>query len=186
MAFYAPKLYCYMSDHLEPLFANESLKLKRNFPGSIFPAATFNLGPRVTTYEHVDCCNLAFGWCSIWAGGSFNPKAGGHFVFYDLKLAVEFPEGSTVLMPSSTLRHGNTKISDEEERVSMTQYCPGGLVRWVRHGFRPTSSLTDAEREGIDGAVEQQRAEALGRWSKVGELAQDREALVKKGGKKNL
>jgi len=42
-----------MSDHLEPLFTNDSLKLKRNFPGSICPAAAFNLGPRVTTYAHV-------------------------------------------------------------------------------------------------------------------------------------
>lgn len=175
-----------MSDHLEPLFADQSLKLRRNFPGSVFPAATFNLGPRVMTYEHVDCRNLAFGWCSIWAGGSFNPKAGGHFVFYDFRLAVEFPAGSTILMASSTLVHGNTQISDEEERVSITQYCPGGLVRWVRHGFRPTSALTGPERDEIDGKVEQQRVEAVGRWSKAGELAQDREALVKKGGKKNL
>lgn len=107
-------------------------------------------------------------------------------MFYDLKLAVEFPAGSTILMPSSTLGHGNTQISNGEERVSITQYCPGGLIRWVRHGFRPTTALTDAEKERIDGAAEEQVVEALGRWSKVGELVQDRQALVKKGGKKNL
>ena len=179
---YAPKLYRYMSDNLKALFDDQTLK--PNFTGSVFPAATFNMGPRVMTYDHVDCCNLAFGWCSIWAGGSFNPKAGGHFVFYDLKVAVEFPPGSTILMPSSTLKHGNTQIGTGEKRVSITQYCPGGLIRWVRYGFRPATALTREEKEKIDGSIEHQVEEGLGRWSKAAELIQDREGLVKKGVKK--
>ncbi|KIJ65753.1 hypothetical protein HYDPIDRAFT_64722, partial [Hydnomerulius pinastri MD-312] len=85
---------------------------------------------------HLDSANVSHGWCSIWAGGKFDPKKGGHMVLFDLKLVVEFPSGSTVLIPSSTVSHGNVPIADGETQVSFTQYCAGGLIRWVQHGFR--------------------------------------------------
>ncbi|KIJ15210.1 hypothetical protein PAXINDRAFT_24666, partial [Paxillus involutus ATCC 200175] len=65
---YAPKLYRHMADTLEPLH-DRYPHLRRNFSNSVYPTATFNLGPQVVTLEHVDCANLPHGWCSIWAGG---------------------------------------------------------------------------------------------------------------------
>lgn len=49
---------------------------------------------------------------------------------------VEFPPGSTVLIPSAILSHSNVDIREGERRYSFTQYAPGGLFRWVEHGFK--------------------------------------------------
>ncbi|KIJ58989.1 hypothetical protein HYDPIDRAFT_101570, partial [Hydnomerulius pinastri MD-312] len=173
LAFYALKLYRHTADTLEPLY-NRYPRLRCNFSNSVYPTATFNLGPQVVTLEHVDCANLPHGWCSIWAGGSFDPQTGGHFVFYDLKLMVEFPPGSTILVPSSTLRHGNTGLPHDAKRVSITQYMLGGLTRWVCYGYRPVKSLTPEERWRIDGPPGSRIEWAVGQWSLVGELLEDR------------
>ena len=59
-------------------------------------------------------------------------------VLWDLKLVIEFPPGSTILIPSATLRHSNVAIQPGEKRFSFTQYTAGGLFRWVDHGFQST------------------------------------------------
>ncbi|KII87540.1 hypothetical protein PLICRDRAFT_69864, partial [Plicaturopsis crispa FD-325 SS-3] len=110
--------------------------LKLNFPNSVFPAATFNLGPESVSIDHVDSGNIANGMCPVHSLGRFDYTKGGHLILWDLKLVIEFPPGSTILLPLSTLRHGNTTIQEGEERMSFTQYCAGGLIRWVKYGFR--------------------------------------------------
>lgn len=137
--------------------------LNRNFPRTVFSTSTLNFGPRTVSCEHTDNANLAFGMCSITSLGNFDPKRGGHLILWDLQLVVEFPPGSTALIPSAMLRHSNTSIQDGERRYSFTQYTPGGLFRWVEHGFRGEEafkrSLTKATR-----AEEEERTQ--GRWGK--------------------
>lgn len=116
-------------------------KLKWNFRNSVFAAATFNFGPATVTYGHTDNGNFATGMCSITALGNYDPTKGGHLVLFDLGLVIEFPPGSTILIPSAILRHGNITISSREKRLSFTQYFAGGLVRWVRYGFRTADGL---------------------------------------------
>ncbi|KAF7975687.1 hypothetical protein HWV62_8797 [Athelia sp. TMB] len=135
----------------------------RLFRRTVFAASTLNLGPRTVSLDHTDHQNLAFGMCAVTALGSFDHKRGGHLILWDLKLVIEFPPGSTVLIPSAILRHSNTTIRDGEMRYSFTQYTAGGLFRWVEHGFRGEkaflASLTKKQR-----AEEQERAQ--GRWVK--------------------
>jgi hypothetical protein len=52
---------------------------------------------------------------------------------------VEFPPGSTVLIPSAILSHSNVDINEGEKRYSFTQYASGGLFRWVENGFKSGS-----------------------------------------------
>ncbi|KAF9539372.1 hypothetical protein CPC08DRAFT_651196, partial [Agrocybe pediades] len=65
-------------------------------------------------------------------------------------LVIEFPAGSTILIPSGILSHSNTTISEGETRYSFTQYAAGGLFCWVENGFRKSTvhweSLTKKER----------------------------------------
>jgi hypothetical protein len=140
-ATWAPNLYNYYVDHLRPLYAKYP-NLKRNFLCSIFACATFNFGPWTCTYPHTDPGNLPFGWCAITALGNFDPTLGGHLVLWDLKLVIEFPPGSTILIPSASLRHSNVSIRDGETRYSFTQYTAGGLFRWVDHGFQSASAYS--------------------------------------------
>lgn len=51
-------------------------------------------------------------------------------------MAVEFPAGSTVLIPSAAIAHSNVPIQPGERRYSFTQYSAGGIFRWVDHGFQ--------------------------------------------------
>jgi hypothetical protein len=160
-ATWAPKLYSYYADHLGRLYAKYP-SLKRNFFNSIFACATFNFGPTACTFDHTDPGNLPFGWCAITALGPFDYQLGGHLVLWDLRLVIEFPPGSTILIPSATLRHSNVAIQPGERRYSFTQYTAGGLFRWVDHGFQPATSYM----AGLKG---EQKAEELlrsaNRWT---------------------
>jgi hypothetical protein len=133
-------------DILNQLFDNDPT-LVRNFQKSIFTACTFNLGPNTITLDHLDSANVAHGLCAITALGNYNPKLGGHIALFDLGLIIEFPPGSTILLPSAVFRHGNTPIQPGETRMSFTQYVAGGLFRYVKYGFRTAKKLVEEERE---------------------------------------
>ncbi|KAJ7045346.1 hypothetical protein C8F04DRAFT_939560 [Mycena alexandri] len=101
---------------------------------TVFAACTFNFGPSTVTLPHVDAANLVWGWCCITAFGKFNPDLGGHLILWDLRLAIRFPPGSTIMIPSALLRHSNVAIQQGETRYSFTQFTAGGLFRWVDNG----------------------------------------------------
>lgn len=54
---------------------------------------------------------------------------------------VEFPPNSLALIPSATVELSNSPIAKDEERVSFTLFCGGGLFRWVDNGFRTEKQL---------------------------------------------
>ena len=57
-------------------------------------------------------------------------------MLWDLKLIIEFPPGSTILIPSALFYHSNIAVADDEVRYSLTQYSAGGIFRWVACGFQ--------------------------------------------------
>ncbi|KAG6895723.1 hypothetical protein C0992_013012 [Termitomyces sp. T32_za158] len=137
---WAPKLHQHFRNHLDPLFKDLTY-LQQIFSKSIFPSAAFNFGGNVFTKAHRDCMNSAIGWCAIHALGSYNPKHSGHLVLPDLKLVIEFPPGALIFIPSATLTHANLPVAEGESRVSFTQYCGGGLLRYVANGYRMETQL---------------------------------------------
>jgi hypothetical protein len=145
-AYWAPKLHAYYKRYMDALY-DKHRNLTPNFRGSIFTAATFNLGPETVCFDHRDFANLSFGWCAITALGKFNHKLGGHLILWDLGMVLEFPPGSTILIPSAVLRHSNAMIGCGETRQSFTQYTAGGLFRWVDNGFKTSKDLI-AQAEG--------------------------------------
>jgi hypothetical protein len=178
LAFYAPKIYEEYNEKLSKLY-DRYPGLQQNFSNSILPGVTFNLGPDTACIPHFDNSNVAHGFCAVTSGGDYNPTTGGHIVLHALKLIVEFPPGSTILIPSATLCHSNTPVKPGETRYSMTQYCAGGLLRWVNYGFRSMKSLL-AEKGGrekinkIDGLGDARLKWALSLFSKATELEADR------------
>ena len=156
--------------------------LQRNFRNSVFPAISFNCGPRTVALKHTDYGNVSHGICALTALGSFDHRRGGHLVLFDLKLVLQFPPGSTVLIPSGCLSHGNTPIQEDETRMSIAQYASGGLFRWVAYGFQgaKTLSQTVAGREGkevIDMKAGERWKIGLNMFSKYHELAADVKAI---------
>ncbi|KAF8054678.1 hypothetical protein FPV67DRAFT_1439646, partial [Lyophyllum atratum] len=177
-AYYAPKVYKDYATNLEQLWLHKP-GLRANFSNSIFPATTFNLGPTTVTLDHTDPGNVAYGMCALTAGGNYDPTKGGHLILFDLGWVIEFPPGSTILIPSSILRHGNCLIQDGERRVSISQYCAGGLFRWVKYGFQTARSLESkkggkALKRKLDGDDAERTREALDLFSTITNLDRDR------------
>ncbi|KAF5380091.1 hypothetical protein D9615_006268 [Tricholomella constricta] len=174
-AYYAPKIYRDYASNLEALYVHDP-QLQINFPHSIFPAITINFGPETVTLDHTDPANVAYGMCLLTSGGNYDPTKGGHLILFDLGLVIEFPPGATIMLPSSILRHGNCPIQGGERRISISQYCAGGLFRWVKYGFQTSDSL-EARKGGkdlkrkLEGDDEGRTKEALNLFSKVSELS---------------
>lgn len=173
--FYFPKIYKEYDDNMLAMLLHQVVPT-RPISNSVFAAASFNFGPRAVTHEHTDSGNKANGPCPIFCTGTFDPKKGGHLVFRQLKLLVEFPPGSLALIPSATLMHGNVAIRRGEQRESFTQYAAGGLFRWVGYGFRSWSQLEEDEQSLIQelNARKTRWAEALDRFSTIQSLHNDR------------
>jgi hypothetical protein len=131
--------------------------LQKPFPGSVYPACSFNFGPNAWCYIHRDSMNLTTGYCSVQAMGRYDPKEGGHLVLWDLKKALEFPPGSTILLMSSLLFHSSLGVRPWEERSVLTQFCPEGLVRYVCSGMRTDKELS----QGLEGEEKKEFLEKL-------------------------
>ncbi|KAI9070212.1 hypothetical protein FKP32DRAFT_1558355 [Trametes sanguinea] len=168
---FSPRLYGHYEDTLNALLARDAL-LRPNFSGNAFAAATFNLGPRTISYTHTDHLNLPWGWCAITAIGDYDPVNGGHMILHDLRMVIEFPPGSTILIPSAILRHSNTTIGQDEHRYSFTQYSAGGLFRWAEYGFQPAKNTpaVSAKEAARRGRERWERGLAmLSRWEEFSE-----------------
>lgn len=142
-ALFAPKLFKSYQSNLQKLFSenqnpDDNIKpLQRNFRNSIFPALTFNFGPQTVCRGHRDYQNKANGFCAITALGDYDPSKGGSIVLSELRKVVIFPPGSTILIPSAAITHGNLPIQPGESRYSFTQYASGSLFSWVQAGCQP-------------------------------------------------
>ncbi|KAF7972068.1 hypothetical protein HWV62_19137 [Athelia sp. TMB] len=141
---------------------------------NVFPATTVNFGPGAACYDHLDYGNAAGGWCSITSAGSYDPKRGGHLVLFDINKVVEFPPGSTILIPSSVMRHGNTPIQEGETRVGMTQYAAGALFRYADHGFKLKDDAAREVRDRVQAGAKTRFQGLLGLYSRFDALEQDR------------
>ncbi|KAI0323216.1 hypothetical protein GY45DRAFT_1349849 [Cubamyces sp. BRFM 1775] len=168
MRLYAPRLYEYYAGTMD-IVCRDNPKLKRNFERGVFGAATFNLGPKVVTYVHTDHQNIPSGWCAVTALGDFDYKKGGHLLLWDVKLAIEFPPGALILLPSAILRHSNATIAPRERRSSFTQFSAGGLFRWVECGCR-SQKVFSAEGNTLAMTGAERWLRGVGMWSTWGQL----------------
>lgn len=119
--------------------------------------------------------NCPFGLCAIQALGDFDPRLGGHLILWEVKKVLEFPPGSLVLIPSATITHSNTPIRSGETRTSFTQFCAGGLFRYVDNGFRTEGELEDEDPEEYERMLERKE----GRWKAGLGLLSRLEDLIK-------
>ncbi|KIY47550.1 hypothetical protein FISHEDRAFT_45114 [Fistulina hepatica ATCC 64428] len=172
-ATWAPCLYKRYKDCFTSLLAHDS-GLIRNFAGSIWASVAFNFGPQTITYRHRDSHNIPYGWCAITALGDFNYVLGGHLVLWDFKLVIQFPPGSTILLPSAIIEHSNTQIALHETQYSITQFSAGGLFCWVDQGYqsqgRYTTAMSQEEHVAYVERREQHWADGLWFFSTVDEI----------------
>ena len=144
MQVYAPTLWNF-STTIFNLLEVRNPGLRRHFPGHPLAGMTFNLGPRTRTIPHKDLKNLSWGWCSVTSLGSYDYTKGGHIIFWDLKLIIEFPPYSTIFLPSALVVHSNTEIEEDETRMSITHYSSAGLFSWFAYGNGPKGGKKESE-----------------------------------------
>ncbi|KAJ8089803.1 hypothetical protein PM082_018379 [Marasmius tenuissimus] len=159
------RLHKHYEDTMDSVFHHPSLSYAlRNFTDdNVFAAAAFNFGGKVRTYKHRDHLNWAFGWCAITALGNFDPNRSARLVLWEFKLVVDFPAGSTALIPSAVVTHSNTRIAEGDERTSFTQYTAGAIFRWVENGCMTDGELKASNSEGWSETKERKRSAALER-----------------------
>ncbi|KAF9544840.1 hypothetical protein CPC08DRAFT_649537 [Agrocybe pediades] len=145
-SFWCPNIY---RDYVEKLNClwDHFPDLRRNFSRSVFPCCALNCGPDAWTKRHRDCMNRADGWCAITALGSFNPTQGGHLLLPELRLAIQFPPGSVILIPSATVTHANIPVAAGDVRGSITQYAAGGLFRFIDNNFMTKTDLQKKDED---------------------------------------
>ncbi|KAK7024474.1 hypothetical protein VNI00_016271 [Paramarasmius palmivorus] len=145
----------------------------RNFKKSAFTTIAFNFGGKVRCWKHQDQQNLPLGWCAITALGRFDPTQSARLILWELKLVIDFPPGSTILIPSAVITHSNTRIAEGDERTSITQYTAGAIFRWVDAGCKTDKAL---KAHDVDAWKEHERkkgapvSERLGIFSRVNEV----------------
>ncbi|KAJ6536530.1 hypothetical protein DFH09DRAFT_1324567 [Mycena vulgaris] len=132
---FGPMLFAFFLAQMT-LLADWDPLLQWPFLGSIFAACTFNFGPHMITVSHLNFGNLSWGWCTITALRNFDLNRGGHLILWDLKLIIQFPPGSMILIPSVLIRHSNIHVLAHERQYSFTQYTAGGLFQWIQNGFK--------------------------------------------------
>lgn len=146
------QLHAYYQHDFELLLARHR-RLRRNFSRSVWASAALNFGPKTITARHRDYANLPFGICTVTALGKYDSTKGGHIILWELGLVIEFPPGSTVLLPSAAVSHSNTPIAAKERRASFTQYSAGRLFRWVQHGYQTEAKfregMSDEEKDRV-------------------------------------
>ncbi|TFK79714.1 hypothetical protein K466DRAFT_505127 [Polyporus arcularius HHB13444] len=159
MNVFAPDMSAFYGNTLDAV-CDADPKLKRNMSNNAFAAASINLGPNAVSYVHTDHLNLAWGWCAITAIGQFDATAGGHLILWDLRMVIEFPPGSTILIPSAILRHSNVALADpaNERRSAFLQYSAGALFQWVECGHQTQKSFLAAGRTFLQSGKQ--------RWAK--------------------
>jgi hypothetical protein len=166
---FSPNIHHIYKHYLDKLY-EEYPDQKKLWQSSKMPACTFNLGPTTATYPHKNVANLAWGWCFVTALGRFDHAKGGHIVLWELGLVIEFPAGSTVLIPFIVITHSNASIQEGEVRYSFTSYAAAGLFSWVYNGFRSDADINKdpavSQEDRQDRAEERQSRwnEALGLW----------------------
>ncbi|KAK7047446.1 hypothetical protein VNI00_006677 [Paramarasmius palmivorus] len=119
----------------------------RNFKNSAFATIAFNFGGKVRCWKHRDQQNLPLGWCAITVLGRFDPTRSARLILWELKLVIDFPPGSTILIPSAVITHSNTRIAPGDERTSITQYTAGAIFRWVDAGCLTEKALKSTNKE---------------------------------------
>ncbi|KAJ3479990.1 hypothetical protein NLI96_g8674 [Meripilus lineatus] len=179
VALWSPNMYDSYRTVMGQYYKRDPQRLKRILP-SVYPAFTFNLGPRTVTVEHYDSRNKANGWIAITAFGNYNPDLGGHLILRELGLMIRFPPGSTILFPSAIIRHGNAPIQKGEFRMSITSYAAGALFQYLDYGFELKKKV-QATNPTLYKEMERKEAtaweEAVKIYSKVDELLADRKAV---------
>ena len=166
MSLYAPRMHAPYVLTLDALIQRDA-RVRRNFLNNNFAAMTINLGPRTVTYRHTDHLNVPWGWCAISAFGRY--KLGGHLILWELGIAIEFPPGATILIPSAVLTHSNVAIAAHEQRYSLTQYTAGGILRWVDCDHRSQRAF-EASGGQLPQSAEERWKEGLGHWCTWEEL----------------
>ena len=94
-------------------------------------------------------------------------------IFDDVKKVIQFPSGCLIFVPSATVAHRNTAVKHGETRVSFTQYCAGGIFRYVDNGFRTEKEMLSQDPEAHAAMISAKETRwnfGLSLWSSLEEL----------------
>lgn len=91
---------------------------------------------------------------------------------------MEFPAGSTILIPSAAVTHSNISVGADERRYSFTQFTAGAIFRYVDNGHQGVTAhaaeLDEEERALRDEELSRQLEMGLSLFCNISELERTR------------
>jgi len=161
-AYFAPRLFHYYRKELGTLFtSNSSLHITSL---GVLACHHLQLWPIYNHLPPYRSGQPVFWVVLHYCLSPFDPHRGGHLILWDLGLVIDFPPGSTILIPSALVRHSNTVIQPGEECYSLTHYAAGGLFCYVSNGLCSDKTFM---KEATEAELKQWRRIVSKRWSDV-------------------
>ena len=108
------------------------------------------------------------------ANPMYDPIKRGHLILFNFGLVIQFHPGSTLLILSGTICHGNIAIQPHKTRQSFTQYCPGGLLCWITYRFQPFKAVADNVKRYFEETHKECQEQAASLFSKLHKLHDNR------------
>ncbi|KAJ7935005.1 hypothetical protein B0H13DRAFT_2305161 [Mycena leptocephala] len=149
VARYLPKLYRYLCTTMKGIYDNQP-DLKQLFPNSVFPAATWNLGPDVVTAEHCDMHNPPHSVCPITSAGNYDHKKGGHIYMKQIKTVIEFPSARRDALLYDPTAKSLLATEGGAEKKALFDGEPGARAAWAVELFSKMDEL-EGDRRAVFG-----------------------------------
>ncbi|KAK6974635.1 hypothetical protein R3P38DRAFT_2377648, partial [Favolaschia claudopus] len=135
---FCPTAYDTLREDKEEMFDHNPNTFYPN-EASVFSAATMELGgPHHNVRDHRgELRDLEpAGWNLLTALGKYRSFHGGHVIFWELGLVVQFPPGSHILLPAGLVHYSFVKVDTNETRFSLLQWAGAGVRRFLDNGRR--------------------------------------------------
>ncbi|KAK7054023.1 hypothetical protein R3P38DRAFT_2381946, partial [Favolaschia claudopus] len=130
---------------------------------SVFSAATVELGgPHRTRSDwrgHIPPFEAAV-WSILTAAGTYRSIYGGHLIVWDLGLVIQFPAGSSILVPTGIVRYSFVEVRPGEDRFSILQWAGSGVRRFVENGYKTDIDFAREASEEQHNMREDRRTES--------------------------
>ncbi|KAK7019005.1 hypothetical protein R3P38DRAFT_3200302 [Favolaschia claudopus] len=133
------RLYCRIAytalEHQKSSFTYMKPDAQYPCPASIFSAVTVELGgPHCRTDWRGEVPPYQpDSWAVLTAIGDYRYTQGGHVIFWEFGIVVQFPPGACILLPPGLVRYSFVEVPDHQSRHSILQWAGSGIERYLHN-----------------------------------------------------
>ncbi|KAK7033758.1 hypothetical protein R3P38DRAFT_2519643, partial [Favolaschia claudopus] len=145
-------------------------------PASIFSAVTVELGgPHCQTDWRGDLPPYQpDSWAILTAIGDYRYTQGGHVIFWEFGIVVQFPPGACILLPPGLVHYSFVEVPDHHKRYSVIQWAGSGIDRYLHNRDHTDIDFakvaTEAEHDEREARRQRKHRQAIDLFPRPDEL----------------